>query len=318
VLLEAANAELNCTPTLQRFGNDRRRENLTMTLVIPDVATVSLELDSRPQSVTLVRSALSGLGERLGFGPELLDDLRTAVSEACNNVVMHAYPDGVGTLVVLVEVAPDRIDVLVRDHGTGIQRVSAAEDRMGVGLAVISALADRAAFLSASDGGTEVKMTFNRDGEAAESTGETAVSWDGQPLVELTGDVVMSLSPVSILGNVFGRLARAAAAGSHFSVDRFSDLYPITDAIATFAEEAGTEGPLTCSISASSRRLELTLAPFVPGTGSQFAHSRDGTMGAPPLVGLADELTVENLDGCEMLRVVVEDSRAAPTVQSTA
>jgi anti-sigma regulatory factor (Ser/Thr protein kinase) len=299
---------------MQGFGNRPQREKPSMKPVTQDEAMVSLELDSRPQSVTLVRSALSGLGEQLGLGAELLDDLRTAVSEACNNVVMHAYRDGVGPLVVLVGITPDRIDVVVRDHGTGIQRVSAAEDRMGVGLAVISALADRAEFLTGAEGGTDVNMSFNRGGPSEPLVnGVSALAWDGPPMT-LTGDVVLSLSPVSILGDVFGRLARAAAAGSHFSVDRFSDLYPITDALAAYAEQSGTEGPLTCSISASSRRLELALAPFAAGTGNRFAHSPDGAM---PLAQLADEFTVEELDGSEMLRVVVVDPRPTAVLGST-
>ena len=55
---------------------------------------VRLELDSRPETLTLVRGVLAGVAELIGLDPELLDDLKTAVSEACNNVVMHAY-DGV-------------------------------------------------------------------------------------------------------------------------------------------------------------------------------------------------------------------------------
>jgi anti-sigma regulatory factor (Ser/Thr protein kinase) len=293
---------------MQRFGNCPGREKPTMTRVRADAAMVSLELDSRPQSVTLVRSALSGLGERLGLDAEPLDDLKTAVSEACNNVVIHAYAGDVGPLVVSVGITPDTIDVLVRDRGTGIQRVSAAEDRMGVGLAVISALTARAEFLSGSDGGTDVRMSFKRTapGSALVDWG-AALSWDAAP-VALAGDIVISVSPASILGDVVGRLVRAAAAGSHFSVDRFCDLYPITDAIAAYAERSASAGPVTCAIVASSRRLELAVGPFAAGTGSGFTRSPDGAL---PMAGLADEFTVEELDGFELLRVVVVDPRPA-------
>jgi serine/threonine-protein kinase RsbW len=296
-----------------------------MTDVIERSAVVTIELDSRPESVTLVRSALSGLGERLGLDGELIDDLKTSASEACNNVVVHAYPSGTGPLIVSVGVTPDRVDVLVRDRGTGIQRVSATEDRMGVGLAVISALADRAEFLSRPGSGTDVRMSFTctgstqagRSGAAPALVDQVPLGLEPAPLA-LGGDVLIWLSPVSILSQVFGRTARAAAAGSHFSVARFTDLHPITDALADYAEHSGTIGPLTCSITASSRRLELALAPFTPGTGARLGRSAtvpDGTVPeATRLAGLADELSVEQLEGGELLRIVVLDPRPAAAV----
>ena len=121
-----------------------------------------LELSSRPESVTLVRVMLGGIAEWFSFDPELLDDLKTAVSEACNNVVMHAYGDETGPLVVSLAVTADGAEVTVRDWGSGIQHVAPSQDRIGVGLAVISALAKRAEFLSPNDGGTEVRMLFGR------------------------------------------------------------------------------------------------------------------------------------------------------------
>src|SRR5258707_5799480 len=59
-------------------------------------ATGRLQLDSSPETLTLVRGALGGMADLLSLDVELLDDLKTAVSEACNNVVMHAYGGGSG------------------------------------------------------------------------------------------------------------------------------------------------------------------------------------------------------------------------------
>ena len=102
--------------------------------------TVSLELESRPETLTLVRGMLAGVAERLAMDPELLDDLKTAVSEACNNVALHAYPDGLGSLTVLLSSTSDGIEVTVRDRGIGIAERDAADDRVhGVGLQVIRA-----------------------------------------------------------------------------------------------------------------------------------------------------------------------------------
>ena len=69
---------------------------------------VGLHLESRPQTLTIVRGILGGLAEVLAIDPELLDDLKTAVSEACNNVVLHAYDGGPGPMRGRVFVEPER------------------------------------------------------------------------------------------------------------------------------------------------------------------------------------------------------------------
>ena len=65
-----------------------------------DAPWVRLELTSRPEAARLVRSMSTAAGEALGFDPELLSDVNTAVTEACNNVILHAYSGGPGPLTV--------------------------------------------------------------------------------------------------------------------------------------------------------------------------------------------------------------------------
>src|SRR6202035_4584467 len=60
---------------------------------------------------------LSGVAELLAIDPELLDDLKTAVSEACNNVVLHAYDGVPGPLSVTLYVDQQNIEVVARDAG---------------------------------------------------------------------------------------------------------------------------------------------------------------------------------------------------------
>src|SRR3981081_3501615 len=134
---------------------------------MPRTAKIHLELDSRPGCVTLVRAMLSATSETLGFEPELLDDLKTAVSEACNNVVLHAYDGRSGPLSVCLYVHAGEIEVVVRDEGSGIPAGASTDDRMqGVGLPIIRALAEQAEFRAGPGGGTEVRMVFagSRDG----------------------------------------------------------------------------------------------------------------------------------------------------------
>jgi anti-sigma regulatory factor (Ser/Thr protein kinase) len=272
--------------------------------VIDDSARVRLELESRPQSVTLVRATLAAFAEAVGLEGEFLDDLKTAVSEACNNVVLHAYDGEVGPLTVAIASTPGSLEVLVQDQGEGIRQVAAAEDRMGVGLAVISALADRAEFQSRHAGGTEVRMSFDRGGMR---TIYSAPRQDPEPVpVTLTGDAVVWLTPSSLLAPVLGRLCRAVAATSHFSLERFADLYAVNDAIGAYAERAAGGGPIGFSIGATTRRLELTGGPFLPQDGDG-APATDASDRRNRLASLVDELVVEQLDEFDLVHILFVD-----------
>jgi serine/threonine-protein kinase RsbW len=278
--------------------------------VIQSSPTVRLELESRPESVTLVRSMLAGVAEPLAFDPELLDDLRTAVSEACNNVVLHAYDGKPGPLEVALEVEDSDVEVIVSDRGSGIQQIAAAAtDRMGVGLAVISALADRAEFLSSPDGGTEVRMSFTARGVGAPPAAHPTVGEPEPWPQDLDGDVVVKLTPVALLAAVLGRVTRALAAAARFSLDRFSDVYLVTDAIAAHAQTAISRSWIGFAIAVSNRRLEIVIGPFRGGTGELLVVDERSKRPDSPLATLADELTVEPAGESEMMRIVLVDQR---------
>jgi serine/threonine-protein kinase RsbW len=271
--------------------------------VTEQTPTVRLELESRPESVTLVRGMLVGIGEELALEAELLDDLKTAVSEACNNVVMHAYGDGVGPMTIDFELEDGQIEISVRDRGGGIRGVSASHDRMGVGLAVISALADRSEFVNLPEGGTEVRMSFT--GRMAEPELERAQLQNGHDWPQhLNGDVVARVSSAWLLRGVLGRLARAMAAQAHFSVDRFAELYPVTDAVVAHVREAASSRGIGFALVGATRRIELTIGKFRWGSS---AGLREETHGASALQLLADELSVEPDGEGELLRIVLAD-----------
>jgi serine/threonine-protein kinase RsbW len=280
-------------------------------------ANVRVELDSRPESLTLVRGMLAGVGELLGFDPELLDDLKTAVSEACNNVVLHAYGEEPGPLAVALQIDDGGVEVTVRDRGSGIQYVAPSDDRMGVGLAVISALADRAEFLRATGGGTEVRMAFlGRGGPHGMGNGEAAPELDETWASDLSGDVVVTLSPVALLPGILGRVARALAANARFSLDRFSDLYLVTDALAAHARDAAKSGWIVFAIASANHRLELTLGPFRSGTSAALGIPTGSGRQESPLALLANELSAQALESSELLRVVMLDPREPVAAES--
>lgn len=120
-----------------------------------------LELLSVPNSVGLIRSVLNTLACADDLDPELVDDMRSAVSEACNNVVLHAYPGDPGPLIFSLSVSGDSIEAVVRDQGCGIRPGARGSCGLGMGVTLINSLADRAEFES-SELGTEVRMRFKR------------------------------------------------------------------------------------------------------------------------------------------------------------
>jgi serine/threonine-protein kinase RsbW len=288
----------------RRFGRGAAGK---VGIIIETEAAVRLELDSRPECVTLVRSFLAGLGETLALDHELLDDLKTATSEACNNVVLHAYGDGSGPLLLSIGIGSESLEVSVRDHGSGIRRVSSAEDRMGVGLAVISALAQRAEFVSLPGEGTEVRMSFDTRGRirvpALDGRAPTSLAPEHEP----SGDIVVSVSPPELLPATLGRMVRAVAAGAHFAVDRFPNLHQLTTAIArhAVAPSAGAgHRDVRFAITGSRRRLELQVAPLPPGSGDLFG-------GPPPaeLEPLIETVRSERYGSDELVTVVVIEPR---------
>lgn len=281
-----------------------------------DRPSVSLQLDSSPETLTLVRGALGGLAEALELDPELLDDIKTAASEACNNVVMHAYGGESGPLQVGLYVGPDNIEVVVRDRGSGIHALTPSDDRLqGVGIPIMRALAEKTAFSPLPNGGTEVWMRFagRRGGgllyrQPAEASGED--DWSGR----LSGDAVVSLSPVSFVGGILGRLARALAARARFSLDRFSDVYLVTDALAAHAVQAASTTRIAFGIVTETRCLEVTLGPLRTGASDELKSDAPSEV-ASALRLLADEVEVQEENGTEVLRLVMRDRRerlAAP------
>jgi serine/threonine-protein kinase RsbW len=134
-----------------------------MTEIAPDVR---LTLPARPEGVAVVRQALAGMADALDVDVTVLADMKMAVSEACTNVVVHAYADGDGDGVLEVDMlaAEEALTIRVRDYGSGIQpHPQPARDvpALGLGLPLIAALTDAFELQGSSGQGTEVRMTFN-------------------------------------------------------------------------------------------------------------------------------------------------------------
>jgi serine/threonine-protein kinase RsbW len=109
---------------------------------------VSLSIPARAEYIVLCRLALTGLARSRALEPEVLADLKLALTEACSNSIRHAYDQGrPGTVEVRYELAADRLSVEVVDEGIGFDPEAASTDEGeldegGLGIAIIRALVD--------------------------------------------------------------------------------------------------------------------------------------------------------------------------------
>ena len=129
-----------------------------------ETADIVLCLPARAENVAVVRHALGGLSDAFALSDALIADIRLAVSEACTNVVVHAYDDApaAGLLEVEASCEHDEVAIVVRDRGRGIAPRTDSPG-LGVGLPLIATLADRLEIANGVDGATEVRMHFALD-----------------------------------------------------------------------------------------------------------------------------------------------------------
>jgi serine/threonine-protein kinase RsbW len=128
---------------------------------------LELTLPARAENVAVVRHAFGGLGDVLDISDQALSDIKLAVTEACTNVVVHAYPDGNGPMAVRAHIDERRLTVVVADRGRGILP-RADSPGLGLGLPLIATLAESLELGKGEDEQTVVRMTFNLDGVNAD------------------------------------------------------------------------------------------------------------------------------------------------------
>lgn len=128
-------------------------------------SVVHLRFPAKPDYLLLARLTLSGIARELPLGDELLADLKLALTEACGNVVRHAYSGDDGDVSVVFTLDDSRILMTVEDHGDGIRAPEALETPAessfegGMGMSIIRAIVDELEVEAGRDGnGTVVRM----------------------------------------------------------------------------------------------------------------------------------------------------------------
>jgi serine/threonine-protein kinase RsbW len=123
---------------------------------------LSLTVPAEPASVAMVREAVGARAAQLGLGRAATGDLKTVVSEACANVVLHAYAGATEPGSLEVELFPTGhgLSVVVRDRGAGIHPRPEGErpSSLRLGLLLIGALSCGFQLNSTRGKGTELKI----------------------------------------------------------------------------------------------------------------------------------------------------------------
>ena len=129
---------------------------------------VSLEFPSRSSNEGFARAAVACFAAQMDPTLNELEDIKTAVSEAVTNAIVHAYPDAIGKVAVRARVCPGNVlELTVKDHGRGIADVEKAreplfttggEERSGMGFTIMESFMDKLTVRSVPGRGTTVLM----------------------------------------------------------------------------------------------------------------------------------------------------------------
>ena len=129
---------------------------------------IKLDFPSRSSNEAFARSAAAAFAAQLDPTLEELGDIRTAVSEAVTNCIVHAYPEELGRVHLRMRILRGGVlEILVRDWGKGIADVEQAmrplyttggEERSGLGFSVMESFTDRLKVTSRVGKGTTVTM----------------------------------------------------------------------------------------------------------------------------------------------------------------
>ena len=129
---------------------------------------IAMEFPSRSSNEGYARTSVACFAAQLDPTLNELEDIKTAVSEAVTNAIVHAYPDSLGKVTLKARICPGNLlEITVKDHGRGIPDIDKArqpmfttggEERSGMGFTIMESFMDHLTVRSVSGRGTTVVM----------------------------------------------------------------------------------------------------------------------------------------------------------------
>lgn len=267
-----------------------------MNTTTEDRSGLQMSLPARAENVAVVRHALAGFAERIGMDEASVADLKTVVTEACMNVVVHAYPDDApGLLEVEAAEELDGLTAVVRDYGMGIHpRPDIGRPSLRIGLTLIAALSKSFEIKGGVDRGTEIRMHLPLQA-GIESDGA------GKSTAAVAEETEMRVGHPDLVAPILGRALGALAARREVTVDRLSDTMLLSDAISAGASQGFEDGHVSLSIADRDEGVELRVGPMKDGGAERLRASLKLPDVGGSLETLADEVRVEEGDDGEFL-----------------
>jgi len=124
--------------------------------------TISMEISSNPEYVSIIRLTTSGIANKVGFSIEDIEDIKVAVSEACTNAIKHSEDSKITLMFTIIG---NGLQIDIKDKGKGYDMQSIPKPNLnepkesGLGLFIIDALMDDVEIKSEDNQGTSIKMT---------------------------------------------------------------------------------------------------------------------------------------------------------------
>jgi anti-sigma regulatory factor (Ser/Thr protein kinase) len=257
---------------------------IPMAAMVKD-AHVRLELSSRAENVPLVRQALGGFAEATGLSIADLNDIGTAVTEACNNASAHAYGGDEGPLEVELDAAETTMVVTVRDRGVGMVFDGGSPvdfptevdgELTGIGVPTIQGLATNVRWTKPDGGGTTVEMMFSIGLQGSERVGSGyAPSLESLAIEpgQLANTIEAGMAPFEVAHWVLPRLLRAMSARAHFSIERHADVQHLGSVLLADVSGWASSGGVQARLVAGAASLELAIGPMAADDASVLADA---------------------------------------------
>ncbi len=259
-----------------------------------DAPGLLITTPAKPENVAVIRHAVAGLAERMGMEEPTLGDLKTVVTEACMNVVVHAYDDAEpGPLQVEATPEPEGLTVAVRDFGAGIRPTAGDDERhsLRIGLTLIAALSSSFAISGGLGQGTEVRMHLLLD--PSSGNGDAPKLAAGAPPTP-TETADLKIGGSDLVGPVLERVIGALAARHPIGIDRLSDLLLLADAISDGAPEVFEGDRYRFGVGDGDGGIDLRIGPLEEGGGERLRQGLELPEVGASLEKLADEVKLES------------------------
>ena len=263
---------------------------------------IQIKLAARSENVALVRHALTGAAESLGMADDVIADLKTVVTEACMNVVAHAYGDEPGPLEVHAWPEGDELVVSVRDFGNGIRpRAHADHTSLRLGMSLIAAMTNGFEIAGGSGRGTTITMRLSLS--SAEPVAAEKASENGYGVLD-DRSVLLTSWDGATLPAILARVISVLASRRDFSVDELADAVLFSDVISNDLAAVEGEDAVRMELSETPEGITLRIGPLSPGMATELRRG----LYLPEDIGgslesLAEEISVEEQPDGEYLNV---------------